>query len=444
MRKVLILGAGLVSRPIVHYLLDENIPVTVADIDEKKAKEVISGYDQGNALQFDLNDEDLLSELILKNDIIVSLVPYIFHPKIARICIKHHKHLVTTSYVSQDMRSLDRDAKEAGIILLNEIGLDPGIDHMAAKKIIDEVHGEGGFVEEFYSFCGALPAPESADNPFKYKFSWSPRGVLLASKNSARYKLNGNIIEVPSWALFTDVRQLNFDDMGGFEVYPNRDSIPYADLYEIQEASTVLRGTIRFPGWCNILTDFKKLDLFSEEKMDLRGRSFSDMLALLAGLTSSDDIRRKLSDFLKIPVNSLTIEALDWLGLTDHQDAGISSTSPFELLAKIMIEKMMLGNKDRDMVLMLHAFKVRFPGNKEEIIRSKMVAYGSLKTDTAIARTVAYPAAIGVKMILNEEIKSRGVIIPVIPEIYNPVLQRLAGYDIKMSEEYGLTNCPVY
>jgi saccharopine dehydrogenase-like NADP-dependent oxidoreductase len=441
MKKVLILGAGLVAKPIVQYLLDCGYELTVADYVEEKAKEVICGRPQAHPVQFDVNDKNKLDRLVFEHDIVVSLIPYIYHVEVAHYCIKHKKNLVTASYVSPEMKALDKEVKEAGILILNEMGLDPGIDHMGAKKIIDHVHNNNGKVVEFYSFCGALPAPESADNPFRYKFSWSPKGVLMASRNSAKYKQDGRIVNVASENLFKDLRYIYFDELGKFEVYPNRDSLPYIDLYGIPEASTVLRGTIRYIGWSGILDAMKTLDLLSDVELKLTDKTYSDFMAASIGLEKSDDIRYDLVNRLRISACADFMKAMDWLGLFEKTPMNKVKASPFDVIGELMMNKMMLGTEDKDMVLMLHAFKVTNADGSTEVIRSKMVDYGTLKTDTAIARTVALPAAIGVKMVLEGQIAIKGVHIPILPEIYNPVLNELEKMNIRMEETYGLKNC---
>jgi saccharopine dehydrogenase-like NADP-dependent oxidoreductase len=441
MKKVLILGAGMVARPIVQYLLNCGYELTVADYFKDKAKEVIGSRLNGCPIQFDVNDKEKLDKLVSEHDITVSLIPYIYHPEVARCCIKHKKNMLTASYVSQEMKSLDKEAKEAGILILNEMGLDPGIDHMGAKRIIDLVHSSGGKVDEFYSLCGALPAPESADNPFRYKFSWSPKGVLMASNNSAKYKMDGHIVNVSSENLFKDLRFIEFGELGKFEVYPNRDSLPYIDLYGIPEASTVMRGTIRYPGWSEILDAMKTLDLLSTDELKLADMTYAGLMAASVGISNSSDIKVKMAAKLSIPLESNFIKAMEWLGLFEQKPINKTKASPFDIIGELMMEKMMIGSDDRDMVLMLHAFKVTMKDGSSEVIRSKMVDYGSLLNDTAIARTVALPAAIGVKMILENRIAVKGVHIPIIAEIYNPVLQELEKMNIRMEETFGLKNC---
>lgn len=360
--------------------------------------------------------------------------------------------MVTTSYVKPEMKALDRQAKDAGIIILNEIGLDPGIDHMSAMRIIDKIHAKEGAVLEFYSICGALPAPESADNPFRYKFSWSPKGVVMAGNNDAMFLRHGQKVSIPTKDLFKTPFKINFPGVGLLDVYPNRDSIAYKDIYGIPEAQTMYRGTFRYQGWCETLDVIKRLNLISYDKYDMTGMTYADMVGreLPDRKTISFDspppkgrgrgwgIQQEVSDFLSIPPESHALQAMKWLGLFDDSPMNRGIDSSFEVTSDLMISKMTLGDEERDMVALQHTFLAGYADGHKEVIRSRMLDYGSPSTDTSIARTVALPAAIAVEMILNGKITETGVHIPVIPGIYNPVLDQLEIMGIRMVEEYGL------
>ncbi len=438
MKKVLILGAGMVVRPIVTYLLDKGYYVTVATRTKSKAEAMIKGHKNGNPVEWTVEEEDRLDKMIKEHDLTVSLLPWAFHIMVAEMCIKNKKDMVTTSYVKPEMKALDQKAKDAGIIILNELGLDPGIDHMSAMRIIDHVHNKNGKIEEFYSVCGALPAPEVADNPFKYKFSWSPKGVIMAGNNDGNYLRHGKKVYVPTEDLFKNPLSVDFPKVGKLEIYPNRDSMPYIDLYGIPETKTMMRGTFRHPGWCESIDAMKALKLLTSDKYDFTGKTYADMLAMLIGEESSDNIKEKAAKYLDISPDSYAIKAIEWLGLFENKPMNRQTDTPFEIVSDIMIEKMELGNEERDMVVMQHVFLASYQDGKKEVIKSSMLDFGTLSTDTAVARTVALPAAVGVEMILAGDISVKGVHIPVIAEVYNPILDKLEEMDIKMIEEFGL------
>ena len=438
MDKVLILGAGMVVKPIVTCLLSKNILVTVATRTRSKAEAMIDNHPNGTAVSWTVEDVAGLDRMIGNHDLAVSLLPWVYHPLVAGYCLKHKKDMVTTSYVKPEMKALDRQAREAGIIILNELGLDPGIDHMSAMRIIDNVHGRGGKTEGFYSFCGALPAPEAADNPFKYKFSWSPKGVVMAGNNDARFLREGKVVGIPTEELFRNPLMVDFPGIGKLEVYPNRDSLPYLDLYGIPGTRTMVRGTFRHPGWCEILDAMKRLNLISAEKNDYTGKTYAEFMAMMISSGNAQSIRHKVAAHLGMETGSAPVTAMDWLGLFAERPMNRRVDSPFEIVSDLMIEKMMLGRNERDMVAMQHIFLVSWPDGRKETVKSTMLDFGSPSTDTSVARTVALPAAIAVEMILSKKISAKGVHIPVIPEIYNPILDRLESMDIRMVEEFGL------
>lgn len=437
-KKVLILGAGLVAQPIVRYLLEKGIKVTVASNTPERAAVMINKHPNGTNITWSVEDKTTLDKIIQETDIVVSLLPYVFHLTVAEYALKHKKNMVTSSYVKPEMQALDTEAKKAGIIILNELGLDPGIDHMSAMRIIDHVHRNGGKIKEFYSICGALPAPEAANNPFKYKFSWSPKGVVMAGNNDAKYLRHNKIVEIPTQKLFRNPFTVNYPGVGTLEVYPNRDSISYIDIYGIPETTTMFRGTFRFKGWCETINAMKQLNLISYDKINLKGLTYADFMAKMINASDSSNIKEKVKQHLGNNTTLYAIDSMEWLGLFDNKPMNRNEDSPFEITSDLMIAKMQLEPNERDMVVMQHTFLAEYPGNKKEVIRSRMLDFGTLATDTAIARTVALPAAMGVMMILDGKINVTGVYRPTIPEIYNPILDELETMNIKMVEEYNL------
>lgn len=438
MKKVLILGAGMVVKPIVTYLLNKGYHVTVATRTKSKADAMIDGHPNGYSVAWTIDDHQTLDQMITEHDLVVSLLPWTHHIMVAKHCIKHKKDMVTTSYVKPEMQALDQEAKDAGIIILNELGLDPGIDHMSAMRIIDHVHNKGGKVEEFYSVCGALPAPEAANNPFKYKFSWSPKGVVMAGNNDGKYLRHGQETYIHTQDLFKRPLSVDFPEVGKLEIYPNRDSMPYINLYGIPETKTMMRGTFRYPGWCESLDGMKALKLLTSDTYDFTGKTYAEMLALLIGAQDASDIKQKVADYLGLDVDAQALKSMEWLGLFSDNPMKRQQDTPFEIVSDLMIDKMELGQNQRDMVAMQHVFLASYPDGKREVIKSTMLDFGTPATDTAVARTVALPAAVGVEMILSGDIQEKGVYIPVIPGIYNPILDKLEEMDIRMVEEYGL------
>jgi saccharopine dehydrogenase (NADP+, L-glutamate forming) len=437
MKRVLILGAGLVVKPMVEYLLESGFGILIASPMQERADEMINGHPNGKSVNWSMDDPATLDIMVGEHDLTVSLLPYKFHVDVARICLKHRKPLVTTSYVQPAMQELHNEALAAGVILLNEIGLDPGIDHMSAMRIIDYVHGKGGTIEEFYSICGALPAPEAAGNPMGYKFSWSPKGVVLASRNNALYLKDGKRVYIEPVNLFKDRFEMDFPGVGRLEVYPNRDSISYTDIYGVTSTKTMYRGTFRFPGWCETLDLMKELNMLDDEIIDYTGMSWSDFTAERAE-TGNRNLRKTLAKKMGLPADSRALESFEWLGLFSNKQMGYAKTSPFEITSDRMISMMMLGDNDRDMVVLQHVFVARYKDGTAEVIKSGMVDYGTPATNTSIARTVALPAAIAVKMILDKKITLSGVYRPVVSEIYEPVLNELETLGIAMKEEFGL------
>lgn len=438
MKKVLILGAGMVVKPIVRYLLDKNFIVTIATRTKSKADEMIAGYPNGRSVAWTVEKEAELDRMIAEHDLTVSLLPYLHHVMVAKKCIRLRKNMVTTSYVKPEMQALDAEAKQAGIIILSELGLDPGIDHMSAMRIIDHVHVKGGKVEEFYSFCGALVAPEVEENPFHYKFTWAPKGVVMAGNNDGKFLKNGEEKYIPTENLFRNPLKVNFPKIGLLDVYPNRDSLPYKELYGIPEAKTIMRGTFRYEGWCEIIDALKVLKLITYDKINLEGLTYAGFMAKMIREASSANIREKVVAKLGLKPDARPLVAMEWLGLFSNEPLQRVEDSPFEIVSDLMISKMMIQPEERDMVVMQHTFLANYADGKQEVIKSRMLDFGTLKTDTSVARTVALPAACGVEMILHGKIQAKGVHIPVIPAIYNPILDQLETMNIRMVEEYGL------
>jgi saccharopine dehydrogenase (NADP+, L-glutamate forming)/spermidine synthase len=358
------------------------------------------------------------------------------------LCIAHRKPMVTASYVSDRMKALDGAAREAGVMILNEIGVDPGIDHMSAMRIIDDVRARGGTIVSFRSYCGGLPAPEANDNPFGYKFSWSPRAVCTAGKNDARYRENGEEIRIPGAELFTHTHSMHVEGLGEMDAYPNRDSLVYLDIYGLADIETMFRGTFRYKGWCDTLKKIVDLGLLDETPVTYPvGMRLAEFTASFLTVPATGDLRADLATQLALDPASPILDRLEWLGLMSTDPVAITGeeATPLDVLAARMLEKMSYAPGERDMIVLCHYFTARFPNGTGEEITSTLIDYGRPGGDSAMARTVGLPAAIGARLILSGAIGNTGVHIPVTPEIYNPVLDELARLDVKFVERTEAT-----
>jgi len=433
-KKVLVLGAGLVAGPLVRYLLNvDEFVVTVASRTVAKAKALTSDAANGIALSLDVSDESGLEALIASHDLSISLLPYVYHPVVARLCVKHRKQMVTASYVKPEMQTLDAEAQKAGVILLNEIGVDPGIDHMSAMDVIHQIKSKGGKLVSFTSNTGGLPAPDANDNPFGYKFSWAPRGVVLAGKNPAKFLKDGNVVDVPGAELFTHHWPCEIVGFGELEVYPNRDSMPYIKAYGIPDVTSMFRGTLRYPGWCDTLKKIVDLGLLDEaQRDDIAGLTYG---GLIARLINSDgaSLTADAAAFLGIGIDSDPIARMKWLGLFSSDVIPTADNTYLDVLASRMLSKMEYAPGERDMLVMQHEFVAEY-ADRTEKITSTMIDYGIPGGDSSMSRLVGLPAAIAARMILQGEINLTGVHVPMIPEIYKPVLAELDTMGISFQE----------
>ena len=437
MQKILVLGAGMVAAPLVRYLQDHGYGLTVTSLVLEDAVKLIGDAADSRALTLHLSDEESLSELVAAHDLVISLVPYSYHPLVANHCLEKHKNLVTASYVSEEMEAFHAEAVQHDLIFLNEIGLDPGIDHMSAMRIIDDVHARGGKIRHFRSFCGGLPAPESNDNPFGYKFSWAPRGVLMASRNGAQYWRDNHIVEVPPERLFRDMHLLQVPGAGDFEAYPNRDSLEYRDVYNLgEEVRTVFRGTLRYIGWCNTMYNFVKIGMLDTEPRASQGMTYAEFMRDLLEAGPDEDLRHVAAKRMGLPADCLPPWNMHWLGLFSNRPVGHDRISPLDALGEIMQEKLSYRPGERDMVVLFHKFHAWFEADGHfERLTSSLVDFGERYGESSMSRTVSLPAAIAARLILEGKVPQRGVLRPVHREIYNPVLDELASLNIVCSEE---------
>lgn len=433
MKRILCLGAGLVARPYVQYLCKHGFHVTVASRTKSKAKRLIEGCNSAEAVVFDIKkDDSLLDELTAQVDLVCSLLPYTHHTKAAKVAIRHTKPFCTTSYISDEMMALETKAKNAGILLLNECGVDPGIDHMSAMKIIDHIHEQGGNVVSFTSFTGGLPAPEANDNPFGYKLSWSPRGVLLAGRNDAHFLRDGKDVKILGSDLFDNYELMDVPGMGKFEGYPNRDSMSYIGIYSIPETQTMLRGTFRNIGWCGTLKKIADIGLLDITERSFTGTTYAGMVRNLIS-SAEADVKHAVAGTIGLSVDDPIILRIEWIGLFEERPIPQTVSTNLDALCYLFEEKMQYSQGERDMIVMHHEFIAEYPDRKEKIT-STLVDYGIPNGDSSMSRTVALPVAIASRMILEGELNLIGVHRPIISEIYEPILKELEGLDITFDE----------
>ena len=440
MKQILVIGAGRSSVLLIEYLLNESLKfnwlVTIADYNIELAVFAASNHKNSRPIFFDVNDSNQRQIEIKKADIVVSMLPSNMHLIVAKDCLEFKKDLVTASYVSNGIKQFDSHAKKNNLIFLNEIGLDPGIDHMSAMKVIDELKLKGAKLKSFKSYCGGLIHPDSDNNPWNYKFTWNPRNVILAGKGTSKYLQLNKVQEISYESLFTKLDYVNILNEGKFEAYANRDSLSYIASYGLNEIETMYRGTLRKVGFCNSWNTFVKLGLTNDDYVinNSEKLSYKDFLSLFLPSDSKLSIKERFCKFLSIDIQSDEFQKFEWLGIFSNKLCEIKDATPAQVLQKITEEKLSLSNEDKDMVVMQHQFDYIL-NNKEFKLNSSLVVYGDDQTNTAMAKTVGLPVAIAVKLILNKTIKLKGVQIPTSKEIYTPVLNELAKNGINFIEE---------
>ncbi|KAF9112085.1 hypothetical protein BGX27_004003 [Mortierella sp. AM989] len=456
-KKVLLCGSGFVAGPLVNYLLrDPNVSITIASNSQAEATSLALGKPNTKVVPLDVKDNDKMASLVKDSDIVVSFVPAPFHPIIAEHCIQEKKNMVTASYISPAMKALDERAQRAGITIMNEIGLDPGIDHLSAMKMIDEVKAEGGKVTSFVSWCGGLPAPEASNVPLSYKFSWSPRGVLTAGLNDAKFRMHNGFHEIPG----KDLMKKHFPDV---PIYPgfnlegvaNRDSLSYADTYglgPVEKLDTMFRGTLRYKGYADLMYSFNRLGLLNAETSQQHFNSWSEFMdSLLFGNGSThsydnESRRAAIADRLDLPKNHASVgkvvDALQWLSLMPTSSGQGSapftakeSTTALDSFCNLLMNKLKYNPMERDMVILHHEFGVQLKDGSEQTRTSTLVSYGTFETYTAMAKTVGLPAAMATEMLLKGEIPEKGVLAPTMPHVYNTILEKLDREGVSVLEQ---------
>ncbi|XP_067935063.1 alpha-aminoadipic semialdehyde synthase, mitochondrial-like isoform X2 [Watersipora subatra] len=440
-KKVLLLGAGYVSAPCVEYLTSDGIAVTVASALQQEIDALASRFENTSPVLIDMqSDQEVIEKLVAEHDLTISLLPYAYHPEVAKMCIKHKRNMVTASYVSPEMAALHRQAVDAGVTIVNEVGVDPGIDHLLAMACFREADEKGGKIESFESWCGGLPAADFSANPLRYRFSWSPKGVLNNLKAGAKWLENNELKEIsPGGALLSNSRSLDFLPGFNLEGFPNRDSTAYSEIYGIEKAHTILRGTIRFKGFSDAAKALVALGLTESDivpNLHPKGPpiTWKEYICEKLGLSRDvmvDTARDKLLQSLGNDVTQTNC-ILD-LGLLSEEEMDKRGT-PIDTLSNYLNKKLAFGDKEYDMIIMRHDVGIRWPDGKRDMHHIDLVVYGDQDHEggfSAMAKTVGYPTAIASKMILEGEIQKHGTVLPLTSDIYLPMIKRLQSKRIK-------------
>jgi saccharopine dehydrogenase-like NADP-dependent oxidoreductase len=441
MKKILILGAGRSATSLIDYLLEnsqkEDWEIIVGDHDSALAAEKTKNHERAEAIAFEVGDPEIRRKYISGADIVISMLPVKFHQLVAQTCIEEGKNLVNASYVSDAMQKMDKDVKEKGLIFLNECGLDPGIDHMSAMKVIDQIRDKGYELRVFESFTGGLLAPGVDDfNPWEYKFTWNPRNVVLAGQGVVKFIQENTYKYIPYHKVFRRTEQVHIPGYGYFEGYANRDSLKYLDIYDLRGLATIYRGTFRRPGFCrtwDILVQLGATD-DSYEMEGVHKMTHREFINSFLFYNPYDTVELKLAHYMNIDIDGPEMHRMRWAGFFDKEPIGLVKGTPAQIVEHIFKKKWILQPEDRDMIVMWHKFEYIAEGLEHEI-HSSMIAIGDDSKNTAMSKAVGLPVAIATKLILQGRIRDRGVVIPIKKDIYNPILQELKELGIELSEK---------
>ena len=441
MRQILIIGAGRSASSLIQYLLnksnEENLHLTIGDLSLELAQRKTNNHPNATAIALDINNEAQRQAEIQKADIVISMLPAHMHIEVAKDCVTFQKNMVTASYISDAMQSLDAEVKAKGLIFMNEIGLDPGIDHMSAMKVIDDIKAKGGKMILFESFCGGLVAPESDTNLWNYKFTWAPRNVVLAGQGGAsKFIQEGKYKYIPYHKLFRRTEFLEVEGYGKFEGYANRDSLKYRSVYGLDDVLTLYRGTIRRVGFSKAWNMFVQLGMTDDTYVmeDSENMSYRDFINSFLPYSPTDSVEIKTRLQLGIEQDDIMWDKLLELDLFNpNKKVGLKNATPAQILERILNDSWSLQPEDKDMIVMYHKFGYEINGVRQQI-DSKMVCIGDDQTYTAMSKTVGLPVAMATLQILNGNIKTPGVQLPIRPEVYNPILKALETFGVVFKE----------
>jgi saccharopine dehydrogenase-like NADP-dependent oxidoreductase len=431
MKRVIILGAGHVTKPIVDYLLVKcGYNITMAARTVSKAEKIIAGREKAKAVAWASNEEEKLDKLIADHDIVINMIPKAYHVMVAKLCLKHRKSMVTTSYEIPPIKELDSEAKERGIIILNELGEDPGMDHFATQMLLDDIKEENGNVIALNSYGSGLPSFKYNNNPMGYKFSWEPKGVFLAAQVPAKWLDKGKPVPVDGNKLFENFKMVDIEGLGTFEAYANKDVTRYIKPYGLPDDVTFYRGLLRFSGYCNNMRNFWKLDLLNDkDKFDWVGKTFRDFAAMLINVTPTEKVEDELSKFLGVDHLSDIMMRLKWLGVFEDEPIKLKSGSKLDVFIELLLKKLIYAPGETDMTIIHVNILAEFLNGKREHRTATMVADGDPQGDSAMAKAVGLPPAIATKYIFDGIIKETGVHMPpTLPYLYKPFVKELGEY----------------
>ncbi|MCA0236916.1 MAG: saccharopine dehydrogenase NADP-binding domain-containing protein [Bacteroidetes bacterium] len=441
MQNLLIIGAGRSATVLINYILEQarqhNFFVTVADADLSLAQQKVQGHTNGRAIWLDASKPTDRKDIINRHDVIVSLLPPQMHLDVAQDCIVLGKHMVTASYVSKQVFRLGDEARQRALVFMNELGLDPGIDHMSAMQRIHQIKAKGGKITAFYSYTGGLVAPESDNNPWHYKFSWNPRNVVLAGQGTAQFLEDNKLKYIPYRRLFRQYRLVDIPNMGQFEVYANRDSLLYRDAYGLQDIKTLFRGTIRHRGFCDAWNALVRIGLTDATFpiVDSDQLTYHDLMEAFLGISQhTGSVKDRVAKMIETEPDSEIMKKLEWLGLFSKRRIKLKNATPSLILENLLLEKWALGPQEKDMVIMQHVFEYEL-NRKKKKLTSTLIMKGHDGSDTAMSRLVGLPLGIFVKLLLLGKISTTGVNIPTMPEVYEPVMQELEEHGVRFIEE---------
>lgn len=437
-KSILVLGAGRSSSALISYLIGHSkkhdLVITVGDVSLEAAQERVGT--QATAIHFDIMDMNRSRLAIQSADVVISMIPASLHPQVARICLSLNKHLLTASYVSEEMKSFHEEAVARGLLFLNECGLDPGIDHMSAMQLIDGIKEKGGELLSFESFTGGLIAPETdPDNPWRYKFTWNPRNVVMAGQGTAKFLQQGQFKFISYQQLFKRITPVTVPDYGEYEGYANRDSLKYREAYGLQHIQTMLRGTLRNKGYCSAWNILVQLGCTDDSYLmeGVASMSHRDFINSFLDFDRHQSVEEKMITQFNLRKDGPEFQRLSWSGFFSKEKIGLEKGTPAQVLEHILNKKWKLNLADKDFVVMWHRFVFNQEG-KEKEIQASLVAKGDDSTNTAMAKTVGLPLAIAAKLLLENKIKTRGVAIPTTKDFYEPILDELKGLGIELNE----------